>query len=699
MKKLTIIFSFLFSFVFWSCVDDVVTPQPPEIEEEEIDPNMPEELRKGYTVTFNMELSPMEGATRTTNADMLDVDNFVDLEKVRILFFVCADDSSGETIPDTTYTAHFNNAGNQPAQGYPKGRPYMTGKNDHFLFESKSRWVSNLAGDDASKANWQVTAPVFTYGNNDEYRWEDIRYALTNFPFKVVVLANRPSEVNFGNFDGKFGKDDKGNDIPVIYNTGRGPVWGPEQTWIPLERRTRDGDNLVDWNSKPTINDLHHCQWDVVYASKNSGDKYQNKSGWEDGASPGVYSFIMKNPDPTLNSKNEIDKPNDEDIFKLDQVNMMGALSMWTRKEDFGDGSENAYFLPDKVNQGIPMYGVQVFDPIPDWAPGTPYNISNRHHGQSGQMIRKNIFLLRSLVKLELIIPKWMDLNGTPTEIVIEKPYLRFSNVTSRCEPLDVATPTERLWKDENFANWTPDLYCEWQNIFDYGPIMNVEQLAPGVDNFQQRTAWFYGAWRDWWDFNASKENGLPGGAKSGYFDLEVKGRGKPYPRIFNPVTQRNDAVRIDNCLMESTENVEDTRNQNYHFVIYTGERNINDPTTFGQSNSFYTESAKCAYFKFNVRKKTEAAGNAKTYFIPIAEFKSGSLSARTAIRSEDADIKAYNKEMGKSGNPDDWNWPLLRNHTYTFTVRSFGEYEDKSGFDIKVVNTEKRTAQDIWFY
>lgn len=693
MKYFYIILICVFTTIFTGCVDEEVTPEPPVYQDDEIDPDLPDEIRNGFSITFNMELSQMEGTTRTNNAEMMDIDNFVDLEKVRILFFVCASDESGKTVADTTYTSYYSYNGN------PQNKPFMTGKNDHFLFESKSRWVSKITGDNESKATWQVTAPVFTYGNNDEYRWDDIRTALTNYPFKVVVLANRPNEVEFGNFDSKFGKDPAtGLDRMIKYNTGRGPVWGPEQTWVPVECRTKEGDNLIDWNSKPTINDLHHCQWDVVYASKNSGDKGNTSNPY---AAPGVYNFIMKNPDPTLNSKNELDPPNEEDIFKLNQKNMMGALSMWTRKENFGDGSENAYFLPNKETQAIPMYGVQVFDPIPDWSPGTPYNISNRHHGQSGQLIRKTIFLLRSLVKLELIIPQWMEKNGTLTKIVVEKPYLRYSNVTARCEPLDVATPTERLWHEEN---WKLNDYCEWKNLFDRGPVVYQETTANGVDYFQRRMAWYYGAWRDWWDFNPSN-GGLADGAQSTYFDLNENVNGKrnlPYPRIFNPVIQRNDAVRIDNCLMDMVEYDDpslDNHDQYYHFVVYTGERNINDPTTFGQTNSFNCESAHIAYFKFNVRAANESAGNAVTYYIPLAEFASGSLSATRRISSEEADFKNYRKDMGKSSNPDDWNWPLLRNHTYTYTVRKLGSYTDKAGFDIKVVNTEKRTAPDIFYH
>lgn len=667
-----------------SCVDDVVTPTPPE-EEIYVDPNIPEEIRNGYSITFNMSLPPLggEGGSRTTNEDLLNIDNFIDLEKVRILFFVCAKEVGNTAEADTAYTKYYNYK-----YGNEENKPYMAGTNDHFLFESKSRWVAELTSSESNSANWQVTAPVFTYGNNDEYRWEDIRYALTNYPFKVVVMANRPDEVDFKNFDSKFKDGDK--DIEVKYNTGRGPMWGPEDTWIPPERRTADdkakGSDF--WKKKPIINDLHHCQWDVVYTSKNSGDKNTY-------ACQGVYDFIMKNPDhdPTHNSSQALSMM----AGNMPDVNWMGALSNWTTKKTFGDNVENAYFHPNKQTQAIPMYGVQVFDPIPDWQAGTPYNISDRHHGQSGQLIRKNIYLLRSLVKLELKIPKQMQNSKKEwVDVEIQKPYLKFSNVMSRCEPLDVATPTERLWHDENTSLNEP---CEWENIYAYGPILTDKNAATGtVDQFQRIMAWFYGAWRDWWDFNVNYNDNevfpLPEGNLSSYFNLNTKVLGKPYPRIYNPVIQRNEKARIDYCLVEDE--------AFYYYVIYTGERNISDPSYFGETDYFLPKNAHMSFFSFNITTRNSITGkvdeiNDKTYSIPLAGFEPGSLSARTHIENEG--FSDYKKEMGESDDPKDWNWPLLRNHCYTFTVRSIGTTTDSGGIDVKVVSTEKRTAPNITFF
>ena len=648
-------------FLTPSCIDDSVMPEPPELNPDEsyVDPNLPEEIKNGYSITFNISLDNFggENGTRASNADLMEIDNFIDLEKVRILFFICP------------YGIDYSQ--------YDETNTYHTGKYDYFLFESKSRWVSQLSDNESTTANWQVTAPVFTYGNNDEYRWEDIRAALTNYPFKVVVLANRPDVVNFGNFDSKFNGD-------VIFNTGRGPNWGPNDTYIP-EKIRKDDEKDQEWNKKPTINDLHHCQWDVVYASKNSGDKKTELNPY---GGAGVYSFIMKNPTPEKNNpvpQPDLNNPKDE----VQNTNLMGALSVWTSKDNVGNGEENCYFQPDKT-QGIPMYGVQYFDAIPDWKEGMPYNLSDRHLTQSGQYERKNIYLLRSLVKLELKIPKRMKKGNTgkEEEIFIDQPYLCYSNVTARCEPLDVATPTELIWKTDQF--------CEWKDILAWGPIIDQDYSAPTLDIFHQRMAWFYGAWRDWWDFNylnnkvASEQQLDP---KSPYFDFGDH----PSPRIYNPVIQRNEKARIDKCKVDD---------EDYHYyVVYTGERNINDPTKFGQTDSFRPAQSHVAFFRFTV---TSSSGN-KTYCIALTDYKKNKLITNKTYYDSSTgaiELDKYREAMVKNANnttaentSDNWNWPLLRNHVYTFTVNSLGDFSDTGdGLDVTVVSSEKRVAPGYWF-
>lgn len=669
-----------------SCVDDEITPEPPEPEESWVDPNLPDEIRNGFSVSFNIALSDFGSVNGTradmSNIDLLGVDNFIDLERVRILFFVCAEDDNNKSA--TTSVADTAHSVGRFGRG---DLPYLKGNNDHFLFESKSRWVSQLEVDESTSALYQVTAPVFTYGNNDEYRWEDIRWALQHYPFKVVILANRPDKVNFGDFDTKFG----GN---VEFDSGRGPYWGPEDTWIPRERRGlnpdfKAADEETDWSKKPIIHDLHHCQWDMVYASKNSGDKGGT-------AGLGVYNFIMKNPKPrSLINNQYVPQPGVDDgkvNYDISQSNMMGALSAWT---------ENGYYiLPDKTKHPIPMYGVQIFDKIENWSTGSPFNLSDGHYNTSGQYIRKNINLLRSLVKLELRVPKTMKYGGKDAEVRIVKASLNYSNVMARCEPLDVATPPERLWHEEN---WDADFYCEWKNLYDRGPIIHEEtNTNNGAPAFiQERYAWFYGAWKDWWHFNFEQtdENGAPIdfglNPESENFNYHPQQKAE-FPRIYNPVIQRNSAPDIEKCKVDRPEDA-------YHYyVVYTGERNINDPSKFGTAEAFNAKTSEFAYWCIEIRPYDEngqALATSFTYKIPLTDYNKNDLVRTSGFYKENNTDAANYRVIHATAEQDDWNWPLLRNHVYTFTVRNIGSYSETGDwFSVESVSSEKRRAPGFWF-
>lgn len=639
-----------------SCTDDVISMTP-----EDDFSDVPEAIKNGYSVSFTVTL-PSLGAEGTSlndvltgNAYLREIENYVDLEKLRVLFFTCTNSTDD------------------------------SGKYDYFLFESRSRWVSEISDALTTQASWQVTSPVFTYGNTEVYDWEAIRNALTTKPFKIALLVNRPDKVSFGNFDDKF------TGI-ITFDTDRGPNWGPENTW-----KEGDENNRANWK---TINDLHHCQWDPIYSSKNQGVH--------------VYDFIMEKPYANVEFKKyEIPL---EIQSGVGSYNMMGALSYWTVKEDSLDKSgnqiwevnkntgiketvkrkepldptkdKNFYFHPTK-EQGIPMYGVQKFSAIPDWKPGTPYNVSIQETGSTGSYTRKNVHLLRSLVKLELKIPKQMTkANGEVVDIDVKYPYLYYSNVMARCEPLDVATPTELLWKTDIMNNEDPKTRCEWENIYRYGPIVTKDenegkkyedgQRAAGVNTFHSRYAWFYGAWKDWWHYNYNvPDNEKKAGATVyGYNKSQYENDPNiPYPRIYNPVIQRNGIAGIEYCKIEDPD---------YHyFVVYTGERNINDPSSV---NEFKTDNAEVAFFKFQIEKVW--------YIVGITDYaKNGYIKNWS---SGFKDLAEYKKAMCGYQGPDNWNWPLLRNHVYTFTVTKIGDLTDNAGIDVQVVSTENREAPAI---
>lgn len=681
--------SLLFSTALLSCVDDTDLSYPQESKEDDSYlKDIPEEILNGFSISFGMGLDPMGGeaiglATSAndliTNESLRTIENFVDLEKLRVLFFVCLDDN------DTS------------------------GKSDVFLFEAKSRWVSVISDDKSTSGSWMVTSPIFSYGNNGEYSWQTIQEILTKRPFKIAVLANRPDVIRFSDFDNA-GMDTDLKNNPYVqkgdngefFFINKGPYWAVDESeeaikfYNDLVAKGEDGfknveNPIINPTTKTykyavaTINDLHHCQWDATYASKNS-----NTANGTD-----VYNFILKNPDT-------VDKYNPD-------KNWMGSCSFWTKwkwddaaGEYKNDGSSkktkyNWYYHPS-TSQGIPMYGVQKYNAMSNWEKGTPFNVSERQVGDDGTYVRKNIHLLRSLARIDLIIPKSLG------KVDPSKCMLQYSNVFARCEPIDVATPTDELWKSVHTETNNPQDQCEFWNIYTYGPIVDGSITSTGENReyFLKRMAWFYGAWKDWWDFN-----GLLDG-KTAYFDdastkYSPNRQPMPYPRIFNPCIQRNQYAYLDDVILDydkAADNADTQRSGDYHFVIYTGERNINDPSKF---TDYRNSASELVYFVLNFE--------GSDYRIPLTNYTTNTLlknfpdnsKANTnynlLVPSSNDIMTSYKAAMASNGTRGNWNWPILRNHVYTFRVRGFGSNKDNSGLDELVISTEDRFTPDINYY
>lgn len=643
MKYIKLIYLLLFFIAsgigLTGCVDDLLDPNE--------NTGLPEEFQEEYSITFQISLDAMGGNEYGTRAgiETRDIENFIDFERLRILFFTC--DYDGKDDNEIHY--------------YENGRQYDTGKHDVFMFESKSRWIAEVESSSANASRvWQITAPIFTYGNDDDYDWDKIREALTTKSFKIAVLANRPGTMRFGDFDGTVQ-----NGGEFWFGNG-GPYWGPEQSF---------DENI-------TINELHHCQWDPVYASKNLyANSNSTQAGRDDKANftgNSVYNFIMGNPQQTTDS-----------IYGGKTCNMMGAVSQWTTKDAAGN---SYYFHPNKESQGIPMYGVQVFNPITNWTPGTPFNISENQKGQDNSYYGKTISMLRSLVRLELLIPK--EINGKKT--IIKNAQLFNSNVMARCEPIDVATPTNLIWSTDNCSG-SGAYPCEWTYIQAKGPLITTatfnnedagkgeagttvsfETLNKYKKKFVDKLAWYYGAWRSWWDFNDPSYPNLNPDFGSG-----------PYPHVLNAVVQRNTSPSIMECIVPD--------NTYHHFVVYTGERYINDPTNF---RNFKMSETKVCYFSFNITYEESSSTDGKQYEVAICDYKNNSVINKY-LGSGDIFNKnngTYYSDMADSQDPNCWNWALLRNHVYRFTIQKIDGAIDDNGFDGLVISTEERAAPSITY-
>lgn len=529
-------------------------------------------------------------------------------------------------------------------------------ENNMFMFESKNRWIKRVDSND-NFSSWYVSVPLGAFGNDSygegkEYDWDDIHNKLTSNRFKIAILANRPYELQYPGFT------ESTLELPDGVFKNDGPVWTPADA------------------GKKSLLDLHHCQYDIIYTDKGNHLGKDSKF-----SALSFYDFVMGD----INT----DRPT------------MGASIHWasfdyndTDKELLYDsGSSQTYMRNVKMpseDHPIPMYGIQIFEPIPSasWKKGTPFDISNEPADAFPDMdyVPQTISLLRSCVRIDLKIPKSVKSGKRPTLVT-----LWYSNIYSRCEPIDTWTPTDKIWKPHNSG-------CEWELIRDYGLITDSRySLGTSTkDDYQKRLSWFYGAWTDpalgddyKWKFNRISGNPMT---------PSYAGTAKPldqYPHIFNPCIQRNKVLKLDYA------DVSDYYNDGYwHYVVYTGERNMNDP------NNIY-DMAKNPYiatFVLTWDKKS-------FYCVPLMQYdknKSTALanvfgpftdSSTTPIMyskgSWPGQMDTYVNSLPSVTDKNLWPYPLLRNHIYTFTLK--GTKADGDVEDLTVVSDVVRT-DDINF-
>lgn len=603
---------------------------------------IPKEISDGYSIALTLTLDKMggdNGATRApgspnTPKEMEDIENYINPEKLRILFF----DSE-----------------------------------ERFLFESKSRWVKKLEQSSSDHSSWIVSVPVFAYGNDEKcnWNWEQIRKAMTTESFKIVVLANRPEkevlpELEDNVFGGKKDFDNSG------------PHWTVDDTrWQSDWTEVLDDNGNVIYNKNVKyLFDLHHCQHDPIYENKSRPSENKGAKVWN---GEDFYGFIMGG----VNGKDRT----------------MSATSSWVNwGDDLQDSYEGNHIYGENIRRcwrrpsqdyPIPMYGVQNFDKIENWVQGTPFNLSDivnhgndADHGNDEYNYKvKDISLLRSVVRLELLIPK--TIGPAPDNVL-----LFYTNIYARCEPMDIWTPTEELWKEDHKTSKE----CDWYSIRKYGTITKstdpkgkinkTEDNNGGQKSFEQfreRISWFYGAWLDpqpgtskddgtykpRWDFGTGKFYWGEITEGSGPSQSYPQEPSIPYPRIFNPCTQRNQKVFCDDV------DYSDYYNDGYyHYVVYTGERNLNDPNKLYNLGGSVGMDGTVSYWWFNIGDKA--------YTLPLADYDSGFSGLEKVLTSfnynnDEPDnttgISEYAQAVQQAINPEDLPWPLVRNHVYRITV------------------------------
>lgn len=609
-----------------------------------------EAFSEGYSVAFDMLLDRMGGGYET-RADGIDArieewENYVNPEEFRILFFDAE---------------------------------------DHFLFESKTRWFTSVASYDGG-SRWRVGVPIFSYLSDsydenistspdysvdESYNWDRIMEIMRSQPFKVAILANRPSDIAVPQLS------DLSADQRKVKKFGKnGPFWSPKNSIASYtDAELQDhGDDIK------TVFDLHHCQYDPFYENKNVGS---------------AYEFLFEYENEMM------------DDGTMKSVPFMGAVSSWFHPERVRnyDGNNVRYFyrLPESQildvnekdddanpiakNQYIPMYGIQQFDALTTWAKGTTYNLSRQTGSQTGNYDYKSISLLRSVVKLELRIP-WYDEDGREVKVNNEWAQICASHPLARCEPMDTWTPTNELWKDHKTS-------CEWLDIRNYGLYTDLSS------DYTRKLSWFFGAWKEkGWDF--SSINDMP---------KETDPDVPSYPHLFNPITQRMQIVFITDCYLP-------VPGKYHRWIIYCGERNMIDPNTPNNLGS----DPFSIYFRIEV---TRPGRDKQIYYLPITDYSAkdkfgnpnpakkylthhaGTCCTYTEEQITDVakypehmnayciEIRDFAKQKDYINNYKEiFPYPLLRNHLYRLTV-SFGNGDD---IDVKVIDGEKRVVGGIEF-
>lgn len=309
----------------------------------------------------------------------------------------------------------------------------------------------------------------------------------------------------------------------------------------------------------------------------------------------------------------------------------------------------------------IPMYGIQDFMPIGDYAKDNEiFNLSVYNGVSTPGYEYRSVSMLRSLARVDVMLPK--SIFPEPESV-----YMRSLNHSARCAPIDVYTPTDIIWYGA-MGNYDPSKWAdvfgsynnvvgasqELENIRAYGPNYmqgNTADKNPNnyLKDFQVRTSWFFGVWNDWgWNWN-------------GKLSREEVPTVKPWPRVFNTALSRADFANFIPI---------NDDNEYWHYVLYTPEKNITDANNAGQLG----ERPKLIHveIRFAGRNVTNNYDDNSAYRI---YFTQGGLSMG---RNELDNLETGNVTF------DDLTrfYPVLRNHNYRFTVT--GVNQGNLQFEIK---------------
>lgn len=340
--------------------------------------------------------------------------------------------------------------------------------------------------------------------------------------------------------------------------------------------------------------------------------------------------------------------------------------------DNFGKSLGN----PDATHLLIPMYGIQTFDAINSlWKPGTVFDLSNFNKlgtetdnnntppTTTQIYTAKSISLLRSVAKVELKIPKIYKAHHI---------FLRSMNRKARCEPVDVSTPTDKIWEktDVNVGpNSAHGDFCkEWDYIYGHTPFYNSvfnDKDDQGNTLYQQKEyqkklAWYYGSWAQ---NTAIEENGSPVLNVNGVTIDRGNATEGVYPHIMNAMIERTDF----------TEFIEAGSDSYYdRYILYVPDKYVDDPGSIG--DNMIKTTPKICHIEF--REENDPITNIddnwcyRIYFTDGGFYSGNGNTYPTFGKIGDTGVdqtweNSYEQKMGNL----EHHWPIIRNHYYRFTV------------------------------
>ncbi|MCH5245222.1 MAG: hypothetical protein J1E84_02070 [Muribaculaceae bacterium] len=342
--------------------------------------------------------------------------------------------------------------------------------------------------------------------------------------------------------------------------------------------------------------------------------------------------------------------------------------------------------MPSSENP-IPMYGVQNFDGIREYVEllrrDEIFNVSDINEQNSipaekkSQYNYRNVYLLRSVAKVELRIPESLIKDHMPTDVLMCS-----MNRSARCEPKDVGSPTELLWygfdkakeMDPSIAGdyigagasaKYPGAKAEFDNIRQYGPFYTPNDK--NIGNYRNKISWFYGVWATEYGWNWNNVAGV-----------QLAPAEPAYPRIINS--------RIDRSAITHMHRVPN-KDGYVRYIIYMPEKNIDDCDTKGHlGDSPMLANIQIRFSGMNESLNLEDKNCYYIYFTDYSEIN-GTFGLN---RSDIASTMRGSRELISKLQP------VVRNFHYVFTINSIND--NKLGVSMSVCGPASRDSNPFEF-